>query len=662
MSMDYIDNPEAAKEYLPRYNLIYVLLAFTFTAFTFRLWYLQIIQGDELRDFSEKNRIKEVKKTAPRGLFLDREGRILVENLSAYDAMIFPQYLEDSKTTAATVGKILGIEGDRILARIEKSRKQNGPFAPVKIKENLNLDEVFRLRRARLELPGVDIRENVIRSYPLGPNGAQIFGYVSEISKSQLPKLNNEFKNIFSFEQGDIIGKSGIEKLLDIEIRGKDGFSFIQVDAHGREIETEERKVLGQAVTDIEYVPGRNVQLTIDKDIQEAAYKSFTGQERIGAVVAMKTNGEILAWLSTPSYDPNEFARGIGSRLWQKLINDPFKPLRNKVIQDYASPGSTFKPLVALAALQEKVISPSTVINAPGAIRFGNRLYHDHLKGGHGNITVFEALERSSNVFFYKMGIALGIDNISKYVRWMGLGSKTGIELEGENPGILPTTEWKKQKRGEEWQPGENLSNAIGQGFVVSTALQMAISYNTIGLEGKVYKPFVIKRVTSPEGQVLREYQPEMIRDLQQTQPNGVKIDASTFKTVKEGMRRVANGERGTAKWWKIPGVQMAGKTGTSQVMSFSADQIYAECTTRPIHMRHHGWYIAFAPVENPEITVAVLAEHACHGSTGGAPIARDIILAYMQKHHPDIIEAAIKKGAARPVPTPPPQPQVEGE
>lgn len=637
MSNQYVNNPEAAKEYLTRYRYIYVLLALTSVFFSMRLWYLQIIKGTELREFSEKNRIKEIKMMAPRGLVFDREGRILVENLAAYDAVILPQYVDDLENTTKVLSEAIGIESDKILQKIQKRRKQMGPFAIVKVKENLSLDEVFRVQMLRIDYPGIEVRENIIRSYPLGPNGAQLFGYVAEVSKKQLPILNQQFKDKFVFAQGDLIGKSGVEELRDIELRGHDGYSFIQVDAHGRELAQTDDKILGQRIKDIEATPGHNIQLTIDRDLQEVAYKSFTDLERTGAIVAMKSNGEVLAWVSTPSFDPNEFSKGISPELFSKMISDPFRPFRNKVIQDHAPPGSTFKPLIAVPALEENVITPSSIINCPPLLRFGNRPYHDHLRGGFGNINIFEALERSSNVFFFKMGISLGIDRMYKYISLFGLGERTNIELKRETGGLLPSAEWKKKAIGEEWQPGESLSTAIGQGFVSVTPLQMAIAYNTIGTEGKVVKPFLIKKLIDPTGQVVKENSPVVVRDLQQIQPNGVKISPETFKTVKEAMRRVVQGTRGTARGYKVPHVEMAGKTGTSQVRGFSADDIYTECTSRPLRFRHHGWFVAFAPADNPEISVAVLAEHACHGASGAAPVVRDIVYAYMKKTHPEL-------------------------
>lgn len=655
MSNEYISNPEEAKEYLPRYRLFYGTIAFSFLIFIMRLWFLQVIEGQELREFSEKNRIKQIKIMAPRGLILDRDGKILVENHPGFEAILSPQYIANVDDISKTVGPILGIEAPKLVQRVQRSRKQNGPFAQIKIKDNLSRDEVFRLKRIRLETPGLDIRESVVRHYPLADNGAQLFGYVAEISKKQIPLYNKMYEGQLTFDQGDIIGKNGLEEVLEREIRGIDGIQFQQVDAFGRESTTSTPNIYGEEIKDQEPKQGFNAVLTIDKDVQQAAYKSFVDNQRIGALVAMRTDGEVLAWVSAPSYDPNEFSRGISSGIWSKLVNDPFKPLRNKVIQDYFSPGSTFKAFMALTALQEKIISPTTIISCPGFISFGRRQYHDHLRGGHGNITVYEALERSSNVFFYKMGIALGIDKMYNYISTFGIGQKTGVELPREVAGLMPSAAWKKQAIGEEWQPGENLSVAIGQGFIQATPIQMAVGYNAIGLEGKVYKPYVVKKIIDNDGKVMRETQPKLIRDLAQEQPNGVHISNENFKVVKEGLRRVANGDRGTAKFLKIPGVQMAGKTGTSQVMGFAANDIYSKCENRPIHQRHHGWFVAWAPADKPEITVAGLAEHSCHGGTGAGPMVRDTVRAYFEKYHPEIIAEALKnqKGAKQPVVAP---------
>ncbi|MEI7973499.1 MAG: penicillin-binding transpeptidase domain-containing protein, partial [Bdellovibrio sp.] len=376
----------------------------------------------------------------------------------------------------------------------------------------------------------------------------------------------------------------------------------------------------------------------------EATSRAFSELKRIGGVVAMKSNGEILSWVSAPSFDPNEFSTRISPQIWNALVNDPYKPLRNKVVQDFFPPGSTFKALVGLAALQDGVIDPRTVIYCPGSIQFGRRTYHDHLKQGHGNVTVLDAMERSSNIFFYKMGIALGIDKMHAYISPFGIGSQTGIDVPQEQRGLMPSAEWKKERFGEEWQPGENLSNAIGQGFVAVTPLQLAVAYNAIGLEGKVVKPYVVKRIVDQNGQNLVENQPQVLRDLTQPQSTGVKFSVENFRVMKQGLRRVVQGERGTAKHVHIPGADIGGKTGTTQVMSFSADQIYAKCENRPMHQRHHGWFVAFAPVESPEITVVALAEHSCSGSRGAAPIVKEVMKAYFAKYHPEKIQDYLRK------------------
>ncbi|PWU22313.1 MAG: penicillin-binding protein 2 [Bdellovibrio sp.] len=636
----FINNPEEAKEFLPRYRYFYVALTIAVVTFSARLWYLQIIQGSELREFSEKNRIKQVKIVAPRGHMVDREGRILVENNPGFEAILSPQYIDDTDEVAARVAPILGTTAEKVVEKVERSRKQNGPFAQVKLKENLSRDEVFRLKRIRLDTPGLEIRETVVRHYALGESGAQLFGYVGEISAKQLPVYNQIFKGL-TFEQGDIIGKSGLEEVLEREIRGQDGYQFLQVDALGREALTQNASIYGEQIHDQEPIPGANAELTLDKDLQDAAWNSITKLNRQGAVFAMKTNGEVLAWVSAPSYDPNSILRTRAQ--WNKLINDPNKPLLNKVVQDHFAPGSTFKPFMAMTALEEKVITPQTVIYCPGSMRFGRREYHDSVRGGHGNVTVYEAIEQSANVFFFKMGIALGIDRMFKYISTFGFGSHSGVEVPREVSGLMPSAEWKQATFHQEWQPGENLSNAIGQGFVQVTPIQLAVAYNAIGLEGRVVRPFVVHRVKDVDGKVLKENQPQILRDLTQTQSTGIKMSQGNFKVVKDALKRVIQGHRGTARSVRIPGIEMAGKTGTAQVMGFSASDIYTKCENRPFHQRHHGWFIAFAPADQPEITVVALAEHSCHGNPGASPLVRDVMLAYFNKYHKDWIEEGAK-------------------
>ncbi|MCB0415451.1 MAG: penicillin-binding protein 2 [Bdellovibrionales bacterium] len=643
--MNRLGMDEERKELLPRYRLLYIVVAVSALMIVTRLWYLQILKGEELRDYSEKNRIKETKIPAQRGLILDRNGEVLVDNLPGFSVTITPQYAKDLTETADDLSPILDIPSPKIISTVKKSRSSNGLFWPAKIKENLSLDEVVRVKKLRLYHEGLDIHPIVVRHYPLGENGAQLFGYVGEISKRQISRMNNKYKGQIRFEQGDIIGKSGLEQKWESSVRGKNGIRFVEVDARGRGAK-DAVNILGFNSKPAQQ--GNNLVLTIDKDIQKAAYEAMNRNDkigpRIGSLVAIKANGEVLAWVNSPSFDPNRFSTGISPEFLEELRNDPFKPFRNRVIQDHYPPGSTFKPIIAIAALQEGVVKEQTIVHSPGFIMFAGRPYHDHLRGGHGDITIAQAIERSSNVFFYKMGIQLGIDKMAKYAKALGIGARTQIKLYNEAPGLMPTKEWKLKRFGEPWQPGENLSNAIGQGFVLTTPLQMAVAYNTIGLEGLRYKPFIVKKIIDSNSQVVVENKPQLIYDLSEQKENQVYISKETFKAVKKGMWGVANGPHGTARWWKIPNVEMAGKTGTVQMKSYSKDQIYDRCDAYPFQQRHHGWFVGFAPADKPEITVAILAEHSCHGSTGGAPVVRDTIKAYFEKYRPELFKASPHK------------------
>ncbi len=666
----YLPEEEEAKIYLQRYILLRWIVVFSVTVLIIRLWYLQIIEGQELADFSMRNRVKETRIPAPRGLILDRDERVLVDNLPGFEVTITPQYASELEETAKYVGGILGIPSNAIVTKVKTGRKKNGPFRPVQIKDHLSRDELFRLMLKRFDHPGLEIRETIVRGYPLKENGAQLFGYVGEISKEQIPEYNAGRTLRERLQQGDVIGQTGIEKYLDDTIRGVDGASFMQVDARGREARSSTLRLLEAIERTQEAVPGQSVVLTIDRDVQEAAYKAMQGQPdkigpRIGALVAIRPNGEVVAWANSPSYDPNEFSTGISPDIWKVLVNDPFQPLRNKVIQDHTPPGSTFKAIVALAALQEKLITPNTSYFCGGSLKFGRRAYHCWAEHGHGNVNLLEAIERSCDVFFYRVGMALGIDRIAKYAKALGLGDLTNIDTVGEVTGIIPTEEWKERRFGEAWQPGETLSNAIGQGFVLATPLQMAVAFSTIANEGGLYRPFLLKKILdqrSRETPLNNPHGPTLIRDLSTINPSQVVIDPENFRLVKEGLRRVSNGASGTARYWKIPGVEIAGKSGTVQLRSYAANEIFTKCDSRPLSHRHHGWFVGYAPAQNPVITVAMLAQHSCSGSSGAGPIVRDVIRAYIEKYHPEMIERKPSQKIIAPQPQPQLEPGLQGD
>lgn len=646
MSSTLSSPQKEAKDYQPRYKVLYFVITLSVTILLLRLWYLQVISGHELREYSEKNRVKESLIQAPRGLILDREGRVLVENVPVYAAVISPQYATKLKETAEVIAPVLGMSSNEIVSMVQKGRRSYGSFRDVFIKEDLTQGEIFKVRQLRLDHPGLDITQVISRHYPLGENGAQLFGYVGEISKSQIEQYNRRHKGQIHFRQGDIIGKRGIEEAWDHKIRGRDGVQFVEVDARGRKTYGSKKVPFSFSFQAQEAISGNHLVLTIDKDLQEVSYRALDRNDKVGrrkgSVVVMKSNGEILSWVVRPSFDSNQLSNGISQLLWSQLISSPFKPLRNKVIQEHYPPGSAFKPFVALAALQEGVISKNTRVFSPGYVLYLGRRYHDSKRSGHGELNIIEAIERSSNTFFYKLGMSLGVDNIAKYGKRFGFGEKTNINLSGEVQGLMPTKAWKRQTKGESWQPGEDLSVSIGQGYVLTTVIQLAQGIGTVALEGKRYQPFLVKKIIDPSSQDDEEVfvnHPKIIDDLTKPDENGLYIKKEHFKTVKEGMKRVFSGERGTARWYRIKGLDMAGKTGTVQLMSFSVGEVYKKCLEMPLRRRHHGWFVGFAPVDDPEIIVVVFAEHGCSGSSGAAPIFRDIVRAYFDKHQPKAIK-----------------------
>ena len=592
-----------------------------------RLWYLQIIHGESLRKYSEINRLKETKIQAPRGLIFDRENKILVENLPDLELTVTPQYINNLKEVAKNLSPIIRITPKHIIEKIQIEEKKYGPFRPIIIKKHLTLNQVARLKLLQWDYMGINIQEAIIRHYPLKKNGAHIFGYINEINKNQISEFNQKYGKRFHFKAGDRIGKRGLEFIWEYDLRGEDGFYFVEVDVHNRKSISNIAKLWSFQPKKAR--PGKNLILTIDKNLQEKAYASFLRKDRLGtrhgSAVVMKTNGEILAWVSYPSYDPNAFSMGFSTHSWMKLAHDTNKPLRNKPIQEHYPPGSVFKPIIAFAALEEKVLTAESLIDSPKEFTLGRRVYHDYRKTGHGLINLATAVERSANVFFYKLGLELGIDTIAKYARLFHLGEKTNIKMEGEVSGFIPDSKWKVKHLGEAWQVGEDLVHAIGQGFTLVTPLQMAIFYNTIATSGKVVQPFIVKSITDLNNKEIKTFKPKIIKDISS------KIKSRHFKTVQKALKQVMHGPQGTARWWRIKDVEIASKTGTAQVISFSKKSIHESCLKRPNNQRHHGWFVAMAPAENPEITVSVLTEHSCSGSGGSAPIARDIIQAYFK-------------------------------
>lgn len=605
----------------------------------FRLWQLQIFQGQKFRSFSDQNTIKEQKVKAPRGYFLDRNGQTLVGNRPGYRLSIDPKLFRFSKTTRLKeifkeISPILNREADELFKNSKRSYSKLGSYIPTLVAKEITNEQALQLKRLRHSLPELNVDEVIFRDYPLKESGAQIFGYVSTANEKQILKLRRKGNQI---DLGDQIGQTGLEQSLDKFVRGTNGLSYVQIDAKGRLQNSNSGLISYVGLKDIDAKIGNNVVLTIDKELQQEAYNAFFRKDKIGirkgGLVALNIEGEVLAWASNPSYDPSEFQTGISHNLWNKLNKDPYKPLTDKVAQGTYSPGSVFKPLVGLAALYHEVITPFTLLDSPSGLYFGGRVYHDHSQRGHGKINLATALEVSGNVFFYKLGIEMGVDKMSEVISRVGIGKRTGIRFISESKGLLPTSKWKEDNRSTPWQKGEDLSYAIGQGFINTTLLQLARSYLTIATKGLVYKPLLVKEVFNEKGRSIASYDSELIEDLKKT----IKISEKDFEAVIYGLTKVAHGDRGTARYRSSKKFKMAGKTGTVQLRNFSSEEIYKSCEDRKEENRHHGFFVGFAPAENPEVVVAGLALHSCHGSSGAAPMVTDLLTAYMKKKHPEI-------------------------
>ena len=606
----------------------YIFSAF-FLIIAGRLWYLQIHKGPDLRRYSENNRLKKQILQAPRGLIFSRDRKILTNNYLALELLLTPQYSKNIEKIARIISPIIEIPYKDLVQQIKKSKKERGQFFPISLKKQLNLKQAHHLKLLKETFPELNVKEYIVRFYPQSNQGAHLLGYTGQISKKQIEVFNKKFKGELRFKSGDVIGQNGLEQAFEKEIRGTDGLSFIEVDAHSR-----------QAVIPSEFpfefksekpISGHHLILTIDSDIQEAAFKAMNRKDRIGprngTAIAMKTNGEIIAWVSSPGFDPNLFSNTLSNDYWEQLKKNPNKPMLNKAIQNHYPPGSIVKPVLALAALQEEIITPNTLINSPSKIRIGRRFFHDHKQTGYGRINVLQAIEESSNTFFYQLGQQMGMDKMAQYYKAFGWGQLTQIHLNGEITGFVPTPQWKEKAINEKWQGGEDLVHAIGQGYILTTPLQALVAYNAIATNGKLVRPYTVQSIINSENKVIKKISSKVIKDLSED------IDPSHFETIKQGLTRVVHGSKGTARWWTLKNHQIAGKTGTSQVRSFTRQNLYKNCRLKPLKDRNHGWFTAFAPADNPELTIVVLTEHSCSGSSGSAPIARDIFKAYFEKY-----------------------------
>ena len=615
-----------------RADLIGNIIVLAFVLILARLWYLQIYQGDKFFRFSEENRLRKEVIKAPRGMIFSRNNQLLIHNIPRFDAIITPQYLKNKKVTLQRLSKILEMSVDQINAVLKKNLGQ-ARYRPVTIKKNISLREVSIIETENNKMPGVSVETFISREYRDKEVGAHLLGYISEINKKQLPKYRK--RDSFDYKLGDFIGQAGIEEKFDLQLRGDDGFEFVEVDARGRRRRYLQNNALFSAIENKRSKPGNNIRLTIDRDMQLQAFKSLEGKVGSAVAVDVKT-GEVLTMVSRPSFDPSQFSKGLTREYWLSLVNNDRNPLRDRTIQEHYAPGSTFKTITAIAALEEKILTPEQELKCGGTFRLGRRVYHDWKKNGHGMTDVYKAIRRSVDVYFYNIATQLDIDTLAKYAKLYGLGSKTGISLSRETSGLIPTREWKKKRTGEDWQLGETLSCVIGQSYVLATPLQLALAYAAIANNGKLLKPYLIKEIFSNSGEILESSKPEVVKE--------IKISQKNLDAVKKGLYQVANHPRGTAWWYRGRGIQMAGKTGTAQVRSMNKKELFSRCEDMPYKDRHHGIFVGYAPADDPKIAVAAVVEHGCHGSSAAAPVVRDVVTTYMSKYHKEFYDKNVEK------------------
>lgn len=593
-----------------RLSVLQYLIALAFAALAVGFWIFQIGQGEKFREMAVANHLQRLPLPAPRGGLFDRNGQILVENRNTHSIALVRERTRDLEQTLQIVAFATGVDVAQLRETVNR-RRRDPSYRPIVLIENATEAQVIAVSARGWELPGI-MRDPVpTRRYPTDVMAAHLFGYVGQVTEAQLSRP--EYAKI---ESGAIIGQAGVEQAYNNLLMGAEGNKEVIVDSKGREI-------LAFRTQNPE--EGQRLQLTIDADVQRATEEGFrhfgevnSGKAYNGAAVMLDPRtGEVLSLVSLPSYDPNGFATGISPATWTALNTDPSKPLSNRALQGRYSPGSTFKIAIATAALEEGLVTPDFKVHCSGGASFYGRYFQCWKKGGHGTVDMRHAIEQSCNVYFYTLGNMLGVDRIHKWASALGLGERSGIDLPNEVKGIVPSTEWKMREKKEKWYPGETISVAIGQGQVSVTPLSMAVMMMTVANGGTRHTPHVLKAVD--DGQGWKPFPPP---------PPGfdTRMKDSTVKALHDGLWMAVNGA-GTSGRARIDGRDVSGKTGTAQVISLTG----AKAARGKMDVRDHGWFVFFAPRDNPEIAGAIFAEHAEHGYYG-ASIAKYAIETYFAK------------------------------
>lgn len=583
-----------------RLPLLAVFIAvFTLTLFI-RLWYLQAVKGAFYYEQAESNRIRPVKIRPPRGVIYDRMGRPIVENALTFDISLVPEDASDLEGTIRNLSSIAKIDETSVRQALSEAASVRTKYEPVKIREEATWDEVALVEAHQEDLAGTIIEPETRRHYPYEGLASHQVGYIGKVSQTQRKQEQTDL--------GMLVGQGGLEKIYDKLLRGTPGRRMIQVNAAGRKV-----KDLGIE----EPRPGTDIYLTIDLDAQKAAEEGLGS--RAGAVVAMDPHsGEIIALASHPNFDPNAFPRGISPQDWSRLMEDPSHPMYNRAIQSVYPPGSTFKIIVALAGLESGAINPNDSVYCRGSLKSGNHSFRCWKKEGHGPVSLHRALVESCDVYFYTMGERIGWDNVAAEAKKLGYGTLTGIMMPDEKPGLIPTTAWKKKRTGDEWRGGDTFINSIGQGFVLVSPIQACQLMSVVANGGYFYRPTLLKRSRNRETGEVREYSSDV---------NGkIAIDPIALERVRQALAGVVAEPGGTGHAAKTPLAAVAGKTGTAQVITQKVAGRKLSGKTGD-----HAWFVAYAPVDDPKIAVAVVVEHGGHGGSAAAPVAKKVIEEYLK-------------------------------
>ncbi len=599
-------NTQKMEDFQGRYKYLAVFVGLAFLLIFIRLWSFQVIKGSELRHLSENNRIRLLETPADRGMLFDRKGRTLAHNRPSFEAYLVPEDLRANPEVLIKVGEILNMTPDEIEEKI-KAHKRRAPFKPVKIKSDIGWKEVALLETNQVHLPGLIVDVRPRRAYDHGDLASHLIGYLGEVDENELRQSEGS-----PYRMGGLIGKYGVEYQWENDLRGGDGGQQIEVDALGREI-----RPLGA----VEPFPGNNLFLTIDLELQKIAEEALQGKS--GALIAMDPKtGKILAMVSKPSFKPDIFAGNILPEEWKSLVENPFSPLQNKGIQGQYPAGSVFKIITAIAGLEARTITPSTLFTCMGAFPYGNRDFRCWKEGGHGTINLHRAMVESCDIYFYQVGLKTGVDLIARYAHEFGLGRPTRISLPHEKVGTVPSSSWKKKRFGVPWYSGETLSFSVGQGYLNATPLQLLVLISAVANGGKLVVPRVAEKVEDVYGNKLEEYPPVEL--------GRADVSEKTLAIVQEALRGAVNDPHGTGSACSLKEVKVAGKTGTAQVVSLPEDFKRGEMNRIPLRFRDHAWFVAYAPFEDPQISVVVLVEHGGFGATAAAPIAKKVIERYL--------------------------------